>query len=376
MKVLPHIKKNLMCFLWQGKIIILCCLIFPMIMAYMYGTMQKSEFDGKSNFKAVKVEFKYDKASDKGKVLDTILKQDKVKSFITEVSSDAQCSVTINSDFTEFNIKKLIGTDNNVELVRNFMQTFSENIDQYEIVSSNVNKLNISQNEKQKLIAQLLNKLQSGDSSTIKEQIIEGYKTMGAREYYTLSMFSMTSIMLILAIVKSFYKDRENGILKRAFSTPNNKESYFAGFVIYVFIICLFINLAYIFINRTAGIAFEGNTFSVLLIALIQSLIQAAVSGVIVALIKEESMVNTIMTCILVVTGIFGGVFYNSDFTGASIIKNISNLMPNSLILNSYKNLYITQGISGAGNEMIIGILLAIALLFISIIKVRKNWEG
>lgn len=375
MNILPNIKKNLLCFLGQGKIILLCCLIFPMVMAYMYGTMQNNVFEGKSSFKAVKVQFHYDKTSEKGKVLSSLLKEEKVKSFLEQVDGNAQCSVDINTAFTEFNIKKLTGTDDNVELVRNFIKTFSEDISQYEMVFSNVNKLSINSSEKQDITAKLINKIQTSNSENIKEQLIEGYKTIGAREYYTISMFSMTSIMLILAIVKTFYKDKKNGILKRVFSTPNKRANYFWGFTAYVFIVCLIINVAYIFINKTFGIAFKDNIIAALLIALVQSLIQSSVAGAIVALIKDEGMVNTIMICILIVSGIFGGVFYSSDFADNSVIKTIANLTPNSLILNSYKGLYITEGIRGASNEILVGIILVLILFLVSIVKINKKWE-
>jgi len=62
MQIFPQIKKNLISFLREGKITIICFLIFPMIMAYIYGTMQEDMFQGKSHFEPIKIIFNYNKS--------------------------------------------------------------------------------------------------------------------------------------------------------------------------------------------------------------------------------------------------------------------------------------------------------------------------
>lgn len=377
MRLFPHIKKNLISFLREGKIIIISFLIFPMIMAYIYGTMQQNMFNGKSNFKPITVEFKYDEASKQGEMLSTVLEDEDVKSFIsTNFNEEPKCKVSISSDFKTVDIEKLKGSDNEIDMIKGFMKIFSESINQYNIVIENVNKLNLNPAEKGQLINKLINKLsESNKSPSIKEQLVEGYRNLGAREYYTISMFSFTSIMFIMVLSKVFYKEKKLGVVRRSFSTPQSKETYLAGYLVSSFILAFAINFVYVSINRILGIAFLGSLISNIVLVFFQSILQAAVIGTIISFIKSEKIANAVMNIIIIIPAVIGGVFFNADFIEIKMLKVVSDFAPNSLILNSYKNLSITQGISGASNQIIISIFLSLVLLGASFLKVKASWE-
>ncbi|GEM_PF-2068024 len=377
MQIFPQIKKNLISFLREGKITIICFLLFPMIMAYIYGAMQEDMFQGKSHFEPIKVIFNYDKFSKEGEVLTAILKDKETKSFITVVADEEpQCRVTISDDFKTIDIEKLKGSDTKVDVVKEFMEIFNENINRYNIVVDNVNKLNLTSVEKGELINKLIFKLQENNREPlIKEQLIEGYKSLGAREYYTISMFSFTSIMLVIVLIKEFYKEKKQGVVRRSFSTPNSKISYLLGYLSSCFIFALFINCIYVVINIILGIAFLGNFIGNTIIIILQSLLQTAVVGMIISFIKSERIANSIMNIIVFIPAIIGGVFFYSDLIEIKILKFFSNISPNSLILNSYKNLSIVQEIYGAKNEIMIMMMLSSILLIISFIRVKVSWE-
>lgn len=111
--------------------------------------------------------------------------------------------MTISDDFKIIDIEKISGSDTQVDMVKSLMEIFNENINQYNILVDNLDKLSLNSKEKGKLINELLFKLQeNSEKPLIKEQLLEEYKTLGVREYYTISMFSFTSIMFVVVLIK------------------------------------------------------------------------------------------------------------------------------------------------------------------------------
>jgi ABC-type multidrug transport system permease subunit len=81
------------------------------------------------------------------------------------------------------------------------------------------------------------------------------------------------------------------------------------------------------------------------------------------------------MTILVIIPAIIGGVFFNADIIGVKLLKVLSNFSPNTLILNAFKNLSITQGIKGAASPMLIIAVLSAGLIIISMAKVKAGWE-
>lgn len=377
MKLYPHIKINILGFLRNSKITIITFLIFPMVMSYIYGTMQQDMFSGKSSFKPITVEFKYDKTSKEGEILTSILKDDTVKNFIsTNTKEELKCRVSISNDFKSISIEKLKGSDTEIEMVKSFMKTFSESINQYSVLVDNVNKINLNSEEKLQLTNKMLYSLDKNNKvSAIEGRVLPGYRTLGAREYYTISMFSYTSIMLIMILAKDFYKNKKNGVVRRSFSTPNSKESYILGYLVSSLLMAFMVNIIYVAINKILGIAFLENFSLNILLAFLQSLLQAAVVITIISFINSEQVANALMIILIIIPAIIGGVFFNAELIEIKVLKVLADFAPNSLILNSYKNLSITNGILGAENQIVIILILSLVLIVASLFKVRLSWE-
>ncbi|MDP4091227.1 MAG: ABC transporter permease [Bacillota bacterium] len=375
MRLAPYIKKNLRTFIREGKITLVCFIIFPIVMANIYGKMQENMFSGKSSFEPIKVQFVYDKSSNVEGILSGILKLDSVKSFIQEVKDEGKCKVTIGGNFNDIKIEKLSGTDNEMDMVKNFMQGFAENINQYKVAEDNISTMNLSPEQQADLTGKIMAKIQEiSQAPVVKEEIMPGYRTLGAREYYTISMFSFTSIMIISVLVKAFHRDKKQGVVRRSFSTPNSKVNYLLGFAGSTFILCLVVNFIYIIINMILGTAFTDHTADVLMLAVLQSLLQAAVVGTIITFIANEKLSDIIMTICILLPSVIGGVFFNSDIIEIKALKLLSDFSPNSLILNSYKGVSIVQGISGAQGQILIMIILSVILLSASIIRAGASW--
>ncbi|GKU25925.1 ABC transporter permease [Clostridium folliculivorans] len=377
MNLVTEIRKNLISFIRQNRIIFVLFIICPMIAAYVYGVMQQDVFSGKSSFEPVKVEFKYDKTSQEGKALEAMLNTKEVKNFInSDAVDDIKCRVTIDKSFNDITIEKVSGSDSALDMVQGFMRTFTENINQYKIIYKNIDSISLNDEQKKSLTSKVVGKLQEIQKvPSVKEKVIEGYKSLGAREYYTISMFSFSSVMIMLTLVKLFYKDKRAGILRRSFSTPNKKINYLAGYLSSSFIIVFFINIVYVMVNKILGIAFTTSIVWILVAVVFQSLLQASVIGLIIAFVKSEKVSNSIITVITALPLMIGGVFFSVDMTDASVLKIISNFSPNSLILNSYKNLAIIEGSYGALNQIMLMLLVAVMFLVVSFVKVNIAWE-
>ncbi|MBK1810928.1 ABC transporter permease [Clostridium sp. YIM B02505] len=377
MNLLTEIRKNLISFIRQNKIIFILFIICPMIGAYVYGVMQEDVFSGKSSFEPITVEFQYDKTSLEGKVLEGMLSTKEVKNFInSEAKDDIKCKVVIDKTFNDIEIEKISGSDSSLDMVQSFMRTFSDNINQYKVLYKNIEGVSSNDQEKKALTNNIIGKLQEIQKvASVKDKIIQGYKSLGSREYYTISIFSFSSTMIMLTLIKLFYKEKRIGILRRAFSTPNKKTNYLAGYLSSSFIIVFIINVAYILINRILGIAFTTSILWILITVILQSLLQASVIGFIIAFVKSEKVSNAIISAATALQLMIGGVFYSIDMTGSSVLKVISNFSPNTLIINSYKNLAIVSGDYGALNQIIIMLLVAALFLVISFIKINIVWE-
>lgn len=236
--------------------------------------------------------------------------------------------------------------------------------------------MSLETNEVQKnvLINNIMDSLNRNDF-VIKENIVEGYKTLSSTEYYTISMFSFTLLLLVVTLAGYFYKEVKEGIVKRTLSTPNDKISYFFGYLLNSFMITLLISFVYVIINRIRGAAFTGNFLYIGVIILIQSLLCTSIAGIVIAFIKNEMTASIVMNIVLVVPSMFGGAFFYNDIIESKIIRTIVNSVPNALILNSYKELAITGRIQNIVGDLIVMALLSIAFLTISIIKVHQKWE-
>lgn len=377
MKLVPYIKKGLKIFIKDIRMMTISFLILPMALALIYGNMQRNMFEGKSHeIDAVKVDFQYNQGSEKGRILNEILSQDEVMGFFKQEKDAAEYTVIIQDDFKNAEIKGKDEGTVQFDMLKNFVTVIINNFNKYELMQSNINSLNISEAQRIDLRNSVMNSFnQSNREASIKEKIVEGYKTLGPIEYYTISMFSFTSLLMIATLAGYFYKEIKEGIVKRSLSTPNNKRNYFIGNMVSIFLIALIISTAYIAINRIRGVAFLGDPIHIAAVILSQSILCAAVSGFVTAFIKKEMTASILLNVIFIVPSIFGGVFFYDEIIDNKIMQKIMDLAPNALVLNAYKELSITGSFSAASGEVLAMILLSIVLLVSALVKIEHKWE-
>lgn len=377
MKLMPYIKKGIRIFIKDIRMMAISFLILPMALAFIYGNMQRDMFEGKSpSIEAVKVNFEYNEENEKGRILSRILSQEGVKRFILLDREAAEYTVIIQDDFKNAEIKGKDEGTIQFEMLNNFLKTLLNNFNKFELMQDSIGGLNIDESQRAELMNEIINSLNQGNNeASIREKIVEGYRTLGPIEYYTISMFSFTSLLMIATLAGNFYKEIKEGIVKRSLSTPNNRRNYFIGNMTSVFIISLIITVLYIAINRIRGTAFLGNPLHIGAVILSQCILCAAVTGFVTAFIKKEMTASILLNAIFILPSIFGGVFFYDEIIDNKIMKVIMNFSPNSLVLNSYKNLSITGDFSAITGEVLIMIILSIILLTAALIKIERKWE-
>jgi ABC-2 type transport system permease protein len=377
MKLMPHLKKGINVCLKDAKTLVFSFIVLPIVLSLVYGNMQRDLFDGKNHsIEAVKVHFQYDEVSGKGAVFKQILEQDRIKEFISIQNQDYDYTIVIDENFKNVEIRGKDEGTTQFLLLKNFMRAIVSNFNQYEVVQNTVDELKLNEEDKGRLLQSLSAALEdSGDKPLVKERIVEGYKTLNSIEYYSISIFSFTSLIMIVTLAGYFYKEVKEGIVKRTLSTPNDKRDYFIGFLLNAFFTSAAISLSYVFINRVRGAAFKDNPIHLLIIILVQSILAASVVGLVIAFIKKEMTANVLMNLMLVIPSIFGGAFFYSELVGSKILRTIFNSMPNSLILSTYKDLAITGSLQAVqGQLLLMGAVSAVAL-FIAIVKIERKWE-
>jgi ABC-type multidrug transport system permease subunit len=377
MNIMPHLKKGLNLYIKDAVVMIISFLILPMALSIVYGGMQKNMFEGREQtVETIKVNFQYDESSAKGAILKDILSDSKVKELIDTAEENAGYRVSISPDFKEAEIRGKDVGDVQFAILKNFTDTVLSGFIQYDLVQSTVNILKINENERAALVGNIMTSIsQNNQGLPVRENIVEGYKTLSSIEYYTISMFSFTSLLLIVTLASYFYKEVKEGALKRALSAPISKRGYFLGFLLNSFIVSLVISAVYVLINRLRGAAFTGNPLHLALIVLLQSLMFASAAGFTTAFIKREMTAMTVLNIVCIVPSMFGGVFFYGDMIDSRIMRAVMNATPNSLVLNSYKDLAITGSLQAAAGQLIVMAVLSIALITLSIIKIGHKWE-
>ncbi|MBB6625279.1 ABC transporter permease [Clostridium gasigenes] len=373
----PHIKKNMLLFIRESRIHLITFIIFPMVMAFIYGNMQKDMFDGKDHkIKPINVKFNYSEEVAEGKIFAQVINGEEIKDIIVVDDDATDYEVSINDDFSKVEIKAKNENDMETTILKSFMISFTDNLNKYKLIGNIIDNSSLNSMEMQNIQGEIVNSINDLNKKPgVKESIIEGYKTIGAREYYTISMFSFTSFLLIITLTKGFYKDKKDGIVKRTLASPCEKKEYFIGFLISVAASILIIATLFIIINRSLGFAFLGNPIMLMLIVASQSILGASFASMIIAFFKEEKIANMVMNAFIFITTLLGGVFFNIDLIEIKWFKFICNLSPNSLLLNSFKSFAISNEFESIKNEVTIMIVLAVVLIVVAYKKISYKWE-
>lgn len=377
MGMIPHLKKELKMIFKNNMIYIITFVLFPLFMSLIYGNMQKGMFDGTQEIETINVEFKYNEDSNKGKIFENILNSDGMDKLIKDVDSDGKFIVTIDDDFKNIDIESKNGSQNSAEILKSFLKMVTNNMSQQDIINDRIQDSNVSVEEKQKVYENIgkLVSTQFNNSLFIGEEI-EGYKKLSANEYYSISLFIFALLFLSVTVVNNFYKEKEEGLVKRILASPTNRIQYFLSQIFNAFISSLIVSILYITLVKIMGIGFGENLIVIFTIALLESLFIASIAGIIIAFIKQKKLVTLLSGILLAVLLFIGGVFFPIDFmVGGEFVKQIGRSLPTTLMIDVYKDFAITGNVDNIVKGLVVIAVTAIILIVISFIKISKKWE-
>ncbi|PRR81230.1 ABC transporter permease [Clostridium vincentii] len=376
MNIIPQIRKNIISLFKQEKGVLISFIILPLIMALIYGMMLGESFDGQASIDPIRVDLRYNNTSEIGEILDHVLEDEGVKSFIDVDGENYECEVTISDDFQNIEINNIKATSEKINILSSFFKSFNSDVQQVKAIYRNVEKGEFSQEEKGMIMGNILQKLNENQKqSSIEEKKLSGYKTLDSKEYYGISTFSFTAIMLIIVLSNKFFDEKQQGVVRRTFAAPISNEEYIIGFLLSSTIVAFIINIIYVLVNIAMGLSFRENFGGVIFIVIIQSILQGAISTLVIAFIKNKMMVNTIIGFFIVLSAVAGGAFYNIDSIESPFLKVLGNISPNTLILNAYKSLAISNSLKETLIYIIPMIIISLVFIILSMVKVKVRWE-
>ncbi|WP_409069723.1 ABC transporter permease [Clostridium sp. FAM 1755] len=390
MRLKAFIKLTLKSVLRELPIMIFTFAIFPIVLSSLYGYFQKDMFNPKNEIDKIAIyvedrdnsklsnEFiKFLGSNELNKFIDIKKSKEKAieeviipKGYEKAIIGDKEITIKISERKKDKEVVSKILK----ELIDNYTREVKNNF----TIENSINRMDISKEKKE-----LLAKETSEDiariykKDTIKNSIVKSTRNLTSYEYYSVSILSFMFIVTIISLCNRYYEDKRKGIFQRTLSTSISKVQYFNYSLVSWYIFAVLFNSIYVLSYRLLGLSFKGNIGLLLLIVLTKSLLEVAISSVVIAFFKEQKMAAIFLNTVIVITVSLGGVFYPLDKVINSfnkIFRVISDFAPNVLIMKTYKPFLIYNSFEAIKYNLITFILISMALYSISLLKINMKW--
>ncbi|ERI91667.1 ABC-2 type transporter [Clostridiales bacterium oral taxon 876 str. F0540] len=386
MKVWAYILKDLRIIKKDFASSFLMLFIFPVMLSFFYGFFQNKMFQETAKVEKFTVSIKDNDNSESSKLIKDIFSNETLKDIIEIKGADGDIEVIIPKDFQNNlqnnetsnliinQIKKDMGVQTHV--VQGILDSFGKNISMASGVNKNIYASNLSESQKKDLIQSYADKLNTVFStSAIKEDTLSINNRLNSIEYYGIEMLTFTSVLLIMSYSLEFIKERKEGTLKRVFSISIDGKSLFLGKIGALFIISTLSILSYVLFYRLTGRAFHGSIALILLAVIMNSLLIASITGLVISIFKDEKTARVVLTTVMMAGTMIGGVFFPIDIVDNKFLNIASKFTPNIWIAEMYKKI----GLYNDFESMLpsLGVISAVVLLsfIIGSIRMNKSWE-
>lgn len=381
-----NIKTNIMLFI-----------IAPFALALIYGVMFDKILDPDRTIPKFNVIFvNYDNGT-LSKPLETVLNNDKVKSFINLTNSsdlnktknnlikgNSSAAIVIPKGFSEditkgipasIEVLKAPSEETNGDIVSSIVSSYTENINVNRGLYLALNK-NINDNEmKDKVLKELTSETYSILSKNyVSETSFEKSKKMSSKQYFSLTMFIMFGLFIATNGASFLLKEREDGILARIRSTSTKKGSYLAGKLLATFLTSLIQIASFMILTRLIMKVDWGNNIIFLVImAVINALLVTGLSALFAGLFKTLKMLRVVTPFLLMIMASLSGSFYPiGNATG--VMSVIPKLTFNYWLINGYSNVILGSPIPSVSLDIIV--LLAISIAGLAVGCVSFKYEA
>ncbi|EJP6471102.1 ABC transporter permease [Clostridium sp. L74] len=390
MRLKAFIKLTLRSVLRELPIMIFTFAIFPIVLSSLYGYFQKDMFNPKNEIDKVAI---YIEDRDNSKLSNEFIKflgSNELNEFIDIKKSKEKAieEVIIPKGYEKGIIgdKEIIikiserKKDKEVvsKILKELIDNYTREVKNNFTIENSINKMDISKEKKELLLKETsedITRIYKKD--TIKNLIVKSTRNLTSYEYYSVSILSFMFIVTIISLCNRYYEDKRKGIFQRTLSTSISKVQYFNYSLVSWYIFAVLFNSIYVLSYRLLGLSFKGNIGLLLLIVLTKSLLEVAISSVVIAFFKEQKMAAIFLNIVIVITVSLGGVFYPLDKVINSfnkIVRVISDFAPNVLIMKTYKTFLIYNSFEAIKYNLITFILISMALYSISLLKINMKW--
>lgn len=367
----------------QWKQVLLMYAVFPLILTSFMGYVLKEAYRPDTNFKKIDVSIidKDNSASSKG--FKELFNAEGIRKLFN-VTDKGKYAITIPRGYENnlMNLKqntiqvneKERASDNDEIIIKTVINEYGKSITESVIISDNIKKLNIKDNEKLfNEVTASINKLSS--EKALKENIIKGQRTLTSFENEGASLITYILFMIILGCVASHHINKENGSFKRFMSMPITRITYFNLDMVSFCMASFIYGAIYVIAMRIAGYAFIGaNPLILLVIIIAQGLLASSLAGLLVAFCSKQTA-NIVVVLLMYFDIIFGGAFIPAKAFSSKTLMSLSRFAPGRVITQAYKNCILFNSFDKVWSYVLIMIIISAAAYFISLLKVKLRWE-
>ena len=386
MKIWAYILKDLRIIKKDFISSFLMLFIFPVMLSFFYGFFQNKMFQETAKVEKFTVSIKDNDNSESSRLIKDIFSNQALKDIIEIKDSDGDIEVIIPKDFQSSiqnnkasqliinQLKKDMGVQTHV--VQGVLDSFAKNISIANGVNKNIYNSTLSEAKKKDLIQSYAVKLNTVFStSAIKEDTLSVNNRLNSIEYYGIEMLTFTSVLLIMSYSLEFIKERKEGTLRRVFSISIDGKSLYLGKIGALFIISTLSILSYVLFYRFTGKAFHGNLGLTFLAVIMNSLLIASLTGLVISIFKDEKTARIVLTTVMMAGTMIGGVFWPIDIIDNKFLNIASKFTPNIWIAEMYKKIGLYNDLSSMLPSL--GVVAVVVLLsfIIGCVRMSRSWE-
>lgn len=387
-KIKGIIQKDIKSYFANFKINILLFIVFPVVLSHLYGVFLTNTFDPNRTIEPFNISINDEDNSLTSNTLKEIFKDEGFSELIILGNKEESLvSINIEKGFQEdlnnektstIEIEKLReDADFQLEMVKSIVQDYLDYINTNINLKKSIMESSIPENEKEDLISKYIEYVNMFYKSKPIEVInADNVKRLNSHEYYSGTMLAFTTLFIIFELAKKFIEEKENGTLKRLYSTNIKKREVYYSKYIFNFLICVISITLYVIIKKITVSAFNIDILPLSIAILVHSLLICGVSSLLVVFVKSSKVINLLSGILIPVFAFFGGIFFDASYVGDSLFMNIvPKLTPNYWVQKIYHQLMEINSLDSILNLVIVIIVITLVTSAISFIKLKVLWE-
>lgn len=361
MRLFAWIYVNLKQMIKQFPITILYMIGFPLVLGILMGNIMDMLFENPNNIDPITIQVIDDDQSNLSHQLISMLSDESLEAYVLIADQDFSATLTIPSGYET----ELLNQRNSELTLTEVVPTSRQEI------SLTVLQQLLDQYHEQ-LMIQLSNK--SSDTlntvysqSAIQTNYVDTPLQLNSQTYYSVSMITFFTSMMILNITTASYKSAALGLNKRFAALPLTKLTMFNYDFIGNWIYTALLILIYVLVYRLLGYSFTGSLSLLILLSLITSLFIVSI-GLFISNFFTSKYGNLIAYLLLFVQIILGGTFLPMD--------NLPLISPSYFISQMFENYILFGTWQSVSFPLLITLAIAAIFYLLTALKEKYHWWG